>query len=163
MTDKRLPEEAPDEEDEECGDDDLDAGAESPAVSWYLIAVEPADPDRRDDDEEPGIGPVILGASGQDPSSMLLLTFSSADAQRAAKPHVTKLEHEGLAERLHEAAASYIADHAATVVPADGPVGEASDAITGWITGLVSQPVRGLSVGAGVPGALATPAADIVD
>jgi len=55
MADKRLPEEAPREEDQ-AGDADLDASAESPAalaVSWYLIAVAPADPDRRDDDAEP--------------------------------------------------------------------------------------------------------------
>lgn len=48
------------------------------------------------------------------------------------------------------------------IIPSDGPVGAASDTVTGWTTGLAGQPAPRLAVGAGVPGALATPAAGIV-
>jgi hypothetical protein len=101
--DERLPEEAPREEDPERGDADLDASAEVIAalvVSWYLIAVAPAGPGRRDDDAGPDIGPVILAASrAAEPPSILLLTPASAGTGWAAQPHVTGLEHEGLPER----------------------------------------------------------------
>jgi hypothetical protein len=173
MATERLPEEAPREEDPDHGGADLDSSAEAPAalaVSWYLVAVAPADPDHPDDDAEPDIGPVILATSrAAELPSVLLLTPASASASasagagRAARPQVTELEHEGLPERLREAAASYTAENAAKcIVPADGPVGEMSDAITGWITSLAEQPARGLAVSVGVPGALATPAAGIL-
>jgi hypothetical protein len=172
MANEGLPEEAPREEDPDHGGADLDACAEAPAalaVSWYLVAVAPADPDHPDDDAEPDIGPVILAHRAAELPSVLLLTPASASASasagagRAARPQVTELEHEGLPERLREAAASYTAENAAMcIVPADGPVGGTSDAITGWITSLAEQPARGLAVSVGVPGALATPAAGIL-
>ena len=170
MADERLPEEAPREEDPEHGDGDLDTSAEAPAalaVTLDLIPVTSADADDRDEDSGPDPRSVVL-ATGQcaEPPPILLLTPATTGTGSAAQPNVTEQagkEHRGLPERLREAAISYTADPAATrIVPADGPVGEASDVITGWITGLAEKPARGLAAGAGVPEALATPATGIL-
>lgn len=164
MADEGLREEAPREEGQEHGDSDFDSSAEVPAaqvVTWYLIAVASADADDRDEDSGPAPESVILASGhGAEPPPILLLkpgATGTGSAEQAGR------EHKGLAERLHEAAISYMADSTPTcIAPADGPVGEASDAITGWFTGLAEKPMRSLADDAGVPGTLAAPATGIL-